>query len=80
MSDTPEPPKKGLEEPETEYRDDERPLTDAEIDAWLERNHEALNASCDEAEAKIERGEYYTWEEVMAELKEQARLRRARKA
>ena len=76
---TKKPPKKGLSESEVEYRHDEG-LTDAEWAAWGERNKEALNASLDEAEAEIERGEWYTLEEVRAYLDAQAKLRRARKA
>jgi hypothetical protein len=73
------PPKKGMSESEAEYRHDEG-LTEAEWDAWGERNKEALKRSLREANEQIERGEYYTLEEVMAELRAQARRRRARKA
>ena len=76
---TKKPPKKGMSESEVEYRHDEG-LTEAEWDAWGERNKEALKRSLREANEQIERGEYYTLEEVMAELRAQARRRRARKA
>ena len=80
MSDKPRKP--GLEELEAQYKpeDDETvEFPDAYLDAWLERNAEALNASCDEAEAQIERGEWSTLEEVMAELEAQAKRRQALK-
>lgn len=80
---TAKPPKKGkrgLSEPEAEYRHEDAELTEAELDAWGERNKEALNASLDEAEAQIERGEWHTLEEVRAHLDAQAKRRQARKA
>jgi hypothetical protein len=55
-------------------------LTEAEWDAWGERNRDALKASLDEAEAEIERGESYTLAEVRTYLDAQAKRRRARKA
>jgi hypothetical protein len=68
---TKKPPKKGLSESEAEYRHEG--LTEAEWDAWGERNKEALNASLDEAEAEIERGECFSLEEVRAYLDAQAK-------
>jgi hypothetical protein len=79
MSDKPEPPKKGLEEPEAEYVDDGREMTDAELEAWEERNKDALQASFDRAREAYARGEWYTWEEVKAELEAQAKRRQAGK-
>lgn len=74
MSDKPRKP--GLEEPEAQYKpqDGDEELGDypefseAELDAWFERNHKALNASLREAEEQFARGEYYTIDEVMERL------------
>ena len=80
MSDKPRKP--GLEKSEVPYKsedDDTVEFTDAYWDAWFERNGEALDASCDEAEAQIERGEWFTLEEVMANLEAQAKHRQALK-
>jgi hypothetical protein len=77
---TTKPPKKGLSEPEAAYRHEDNVLSEAEMEAWFERNKDALKASIEEAQAQIERGEWYTLEEVMAELKAQAKRRQARKA
>ncbi len=73
-------PPKGMSEPETTYRQEQENRSDAEWGAWFKRNADALNASCEEAEAQIARGEYFTLEEVMAELNAQAERRKARKA
>ena len=75
---TKKPPRKGLSESEAEYRHDEG-LTDAEWDVWFERNKEALQQSFRKAREEYERGEYYTLEEVMAELEERAKRRQKRK-
>ena len=75
---TKKPPEKGLSESEVEYRHDEG-LTDAEWDAWFERNKEALQQSFRKAREEYERGEYYTLEEAMAELEERAKRRQKRK-
>ncbi len=81
MSDKPPPsPKKGLEEPEAAYRQDDDELTEAGLLAWEERNRDALIAALREAQEEIARGEYYTLEQVMAELEAQAKRRQARKA
>jgi hypothetical protein len=80
MSDKPRKP--GMEEFEAPYKPEDADaveFTDAYWDAWFERNGEALDASCDEAEAQIERGEWFTLEEVMAELEAQAKRRQALK-
>jgi hypothetical protein len=69
MSDKPEPPKKGLEEPEAAYRHDDDALTDAEWTAWEERNKDALIASIREAREQIARGEYVTLEDAMARVR-----------
>jgi hypothetical protein len=76
---TKKPPRKGLSESEAEYRHDEG-LTDAEWDAWGERNKEALQASFDKAREDYARGHYYTLDEVMAHIKARAKRRQARKA
>jgi hypothetical protein len=73
---TKKPPEKGLSEPEAEYRRDEG-LTEAEWDAWGERNKEALNASIRKAREQIARGEGYTLEEAVARAK--AAIERAAK-
>ena len=74
-------PPKGLSEPETAYRQaKDEGLTQAEWDAWGARNKEALQASFRRAEEEYKRGHYHTLEEVMAELKAQAKRRQARRA
>jgi hypothetical protein len=50
----------------------------AEIDAWLERNKDALNESIRKSREQFARGEYHTTDEVKAMLAAD-RLRRARK-
>jgi hypothetical protein len=72
-------PPKGLSEQDAEYRHDEG-LTEAEWDAWGERNKEALQESFRKAKEQYARGEYYTLDEVMAELEARAKLRQSRKA
>lgn len=62
-------PPKGLSEPETAYRDDERLLTDAEWKAWEERNKDALQESFRKARAQIARGEGRSLDEVMARVR-----------
>jgi predicted transcriptional regulator len=62
-------PPKGMSEPETEYRQEDDEIGDEQIERWLERNADAINASCDEAEAQIARGEWFTLEEVMASVR-----------
>ncbi|MEJ0025861.1 MAG: hypothetical protein WDN01_07530 [Rhizomicrobium sp.] len=55
-----------------------RPPTEqetAELDAWIERNKDALNASIRRAREDFARGESYTLEDVMAEIRERRRLR-----
>jgi hypothetical protein len=69
-------PPKGLSEQEAGYRHDEG-LTEAEWDAWGERNKEALQESFRKAEEQYARGEYYTLDEVMARTK--AAIKRAAK-
>jgi hypothetical protein len=48
-----------------------RPMTpaeEAEMDAWLLRNKDALNASIRKSREQFARGEFYTQEQVDAEL------------
>ncbi len=55
-----------------------RPPTEqetAELDAWIDRNKDALNASIRRAREDFARGESYTLEDVMAEIRERRRLR-----
>jgi len=63
------PPKKGLSESEAKYRAEDDEISEEELERWLERNADAINASCDEAEAQIERGEWFTLEETMARVR-----------
>jgi hypothetical protein len=65
---TKKPPKKGLSESEAEYRHEDEAFTEAELDAWIERNKDALNASIEKAHQEYLRGEYYTIEETMARV------------
>jgi hypothetical protein len=74
---TKKPPKKGLSESESEYRHEDTGLTEAEWDAWGERNKEALQASFDKAREEYARGEYYTLDEVKRRIK--AKIDRAAK-
>ncbi|MEI9992108.1 MAG: hypothetical protein WDM86_18980 [Rhizomicrobium sp.] len=56
-----------------------RPPTEqeeAELDAWIERNKDALNASFRKADAEYARGHYYTLEEVLAHLESDRRARK----
>ncbi|GEM_PF-5205801 len=65
---TKKPPKKGLSESEVEYRHDED-LTDAEWDAWGERNKEALQESFRKAREQLARGEGRTLDQVMRRVR-----------
>jgi hypothetical protein len=76
---TKKPPRKGLSESEVEYRHDEG-LTEAEWDAWGERNKEALQESFRKAREQLARGEGRSLDEVMAELEARAKLRKSGKA
>ena len=83
MSDKPQPPKKGLEEPEAAYLHDEddTPPEDAAYDAWIERNKDAINASVEKAHQEYLRGECRSLDEVMADIMARAAERiRKRKA
>jgi len=53
---------------------------EAALDAYLERNKDALNASIEEARAEFARGEYFTIDQVVADLAAQRDRRRASKA
>lgn len=44
---------------------------EAAMDAWIERNKEALKASFKKAKEEYKRGEYFTHEQVWAELRAQ---------
>jgi len=66
----PPKPAKGLAEPEAAYRHrEDEGLTEAEWDAWGERNKEALQESFRRAKEQFRRGEYYTIEETMARVR-----------
>jgi predicted transcriptional regulator len=52
---------------------------EAALNAWLLRNKDALNASARKAWKEFQRGEFFTHEEVMRDLKIQLRRRRARR-
>ena len=52
---------------------------DAFIDAFIERNREALNESLAAIEKSFERGEVHTLKEVMAEIAMQRKRRRAKR-
>ena len=59
------PPKPGMEETESKYKpDDDVEFTDAYLDAWFERNADALNATI----RKAREGKSSTVEEVMARV------------
>jgi len=65
---TKKPPKKGMSESEAEYRHDEG-LTEAEWDAWGERNKEALQESFRKAREQLARGEGRTLDQVMRRVR-----------
>ena len=61
-----------MEEPEAQYRQELPVPSEAEwdeIDRWIERNKDALNASFEKADAEFARGEYRTLDEVMERVK-----------
>jgi predicted transcriptional regulator len=49
---------------------------EALVDAYVERNKDALNASIRKARGQLARGEYLTHDQVMADLKAQRQRRR----
>ncbi len=53
---------------------------EAALDAYVKRNKDALNASIENAHAEFERGEYFTLDQTMADVRAQQQRRRARKA
>ncbi|HEX3672980.1 MAG TPA: hypothetical protein VHU87_01785 [Rhizomicrobium sp.] len=53
---------------------------EATLDTYLERNKDALNASIEKAHAEFANGEYFTLDQVMADVGAQRQRRRARKA
>jgi hypothetical protein len=52
----------------------------AELEAYLERNQDALAASIEQARVELERSEYYTLDQVVADVDAQRQRRRAGKA
>jgi predicted transcriptional regulator len=48
---------------------------EAALDAYLTRNKNALNASIKRAESEFERGEYFTLEQAMADVRAQQQRR-----
>lgn len=52
---------------------------EALLDAFIKSNKDALNASVEKARAQIMRGEYFTRDQVIADLKAQRQRRRTRK-
>jgi len=44
---------------------------EASLDSYLQRNKDAINASIDQDHAEFERGEYFTLEQVMADIDSQ---------
>ena len=65
---TKKPPRKGLSESEAEYRHGEG-LSEAEWDAWGERNKEALQESFRKAREQFARGEGRTLDQVMRRVR-----------
>jgi hypothetical protein len=51
----------------------------AALDAHLDRNKDALTASIEQSRAEFERGEYFTLDQVMADIDAQRQRRRASK-
>ena len=49
---------------------------EAFLDAFIKRNKDTLNASIETARARIMRGEYFTRDQVMADVKAQRQRRR----
>ncbi|MGH6871758.1 MAG: hypothetical protein ACREHE_09640 [Rhizomicrobium sp.] len=52
---------------------------EAKLDTYLKRNKDGLNASIEKAHTEFERGEYFTMDQVMADMRAQQQ-RRSRKA
>jgi len=52
---------------------------EAFLEAFIKRNKDALNASIENARAQIMRGEYFTRDQVMADVKAQRQRRRSGK-
>ena len=52
----------------------------AAMDAFLVRNKDTINASIEKDNAEFERGEYFTLDQVMADIGAQRQRRRAGKA
>lgn len=53
---------------------------EAFADAYTKRNKDALNASIEEAHAAFERGDYFTLDQAIADVKAQRQRRQTRKA
>ena len=51
------------------------PLTEAETEAWIERNRDEINASLDQARQELAEGKATPWnmDEIMAEVREELR-------
>lgn len=83
MTKKPRKPRRGLAEPEADFRhegEDENFVPEGGWDAYLWRNRHAINESIRKGREEYARGHYYTMEEVMAEIKARAKKRQARKA
>jgi predicted transcriptional regulator len=48
---------------------------EAVLDTYLQRNKDALNASIEKAHAEFEKGEYFTLDRVMADVRAQQQRR-----
>jgi hypothetical protein len=66
---TGKPPKALYTEEDLAPRD--HAADEAALDAWIERNKEALKASFKKSKEEFERGEYYTHEQVWADIRAQ---------
>lgn len=52
---------------------------DAALDSYLLRNKDPLNASIEKAHLEFEQGEYFTLDQVVADVSAQQQRRRSRK-
>jgi predicted transcriptional regulator len=53
---------------------------EASLDAYLRRNKDAINASIEPDHAEFERGEYFTLDQVMADIDAERQRRPTRKS
>ena len=75
----PAPTKSGFRYTEEDLAPRDFAAEEAAMDAYIERNKDAINASIDLAREQHARGEYFTHEQVFADLEAQTLRRRTAK-